>query len=518
MQRLRAGWLRRHVPAAWLFALTCALGAHAQAPEPEPAQPPPAGARKPDEPKQDDKKEEKRTEPAQPPISADEKRPVPNYDGREAEPTDAGDVLIWVPRIVLSPLYLVSEYALRRPLGWLVTTAEHERLPALLVDFFTFGPERNSGIVPTVLIDFGFKPSVGLYFFWNEFLADNNKLRARAATWGKDWLMFSVADRLEIYPGHELSLRGEFLRRPDWVYHGLGPDTLDDDLARYGSTTLSAGLNYDAAFWRSSRVQAFVGLRDVDFESDTSCCGDPSVARRMELGQLAEPVGIEDGYTIFEQGLAVTLDSRPPRFMEPTEDAPNFVTPPGSGVRLNVRGAHAGSTSLSSPLGGAPPIRYEWVRYGASLGGFLDLTGYQRVVGLSVVADFADPLNDVEPLEGVAAIPFTEQVSLGGNRPLRGFLQQRLVDRSAVAATLEYQWPIWVFLDGAMHYSVGNVFGEHLDGFKAKKLRNSIGLGVRSTTARDHPFEILVAVGTETFEQGAQIDNIRFVFGTTSGF
>lgn len=509
MQRLRAGWLRRHVPAAWFLAITCAAGAQAQEPAPEP-EPTPAAERKREEPKE--------PEPTQPPISADEKRPVPNYDGREEEPTDAGDVLIWVPRIVLSPLYLVSEYALRRPIGWLVTTAEHERLPALLVDFFTFGPERNAGIIPTGLLDFGFQPSVGLYFFWNEFLAENNKLRARAATWGKDWIRLSVANRTEIYPGHELSLRAEFLRRPDWRYHGLGPDSLDSNRGRYASTALSSAISYDALFWRSSRVQAFVGVRDVAFDAGKGCCGDHSVAWRVEQGLLDEPVGIDDGYTILEQGVGITLDSRPPRLIDPTPDQPNFVTPPGSGVRLNVRGGHAGSLTQSRPLANTPPIRYEWVHYGASLGGFLDLTGQQRVVGLSVVADFADPLNDVEPLDGVAAIPFTEQVSLGGDRPLRGFLQQRLIDRSAVAATLEYQWPIWVFLDGAMHYSVGNVFGEHLEGFEAKKLRNSIGLGVRSNTARDHPFEILVAVGTETFEQGAQIDNVRVVFGTTSGF
>ena len=33
-----------------------------------------------------------------------EKRPVPEYDGRD-EPTTAGDVLIWVPRILVSPLF-----------------------------------------------------------------------------------------------------------------------------------------------------------------------------------------------------------------------------------------------------------------------------------------------------------------------------------------------------------------------------------------------------------------------------
>ncbi|HMJ12704.1 MAG TPA: hypothetical protein VK524_14885, partial [Polyangiaceae bacterium] len=338
------------MPAACLFAATWAAGAEAQAPVAAPELAPPEQT--PLDPPAEKKKPEPEAapaKPAQPPIAADEKRPVPNYDGREEEPTDAGDVLIWVPRIALSPLYLVSEFVVRRPIGWLVTAAERERLPALLVDFFTFGPERNIGIVPTGLIDFGFKPSVGLYFFWNEFLADNNKLRARAATWGKDWLKFSVANRTEIYPGHELSLRAEFLRRPDWVFYGLGPDALDSDRARYGSTTISAGLSYDALLWRSSRVQAFVTVRDVDFEPGKGCCTDHSLEYRVDQGELAEPVGLE-GFTILEQGVGITLDSRPPRILEPPKDVADFVQPPGSGVRLNVRGAHAASLSRSAPL------------------------------------------------------------------------------------------------------------------------------------------------------------------------
>ncbi|HKU38809.1 MAG TPA: hypothetical protein VJR89_11700, partial [Polyangiales bacterium] len=68
-----------------------------------------------------------------------EKREVPDYDGRE-EPTTAGDVLLWVPRLLLSPLYLVSEYVIRVPLGFLLTAAERAQVPAFLYDLFTFGP------------------------------------------------------------------------------------------------------------------------------------------------------------------------------------------------------------------------------------------------------------------------------------------------------------------------------------------------------------------------------------------
>src|SRR5689334_3664886 len=65
-------------------------------------------------------------------------RPVPNYDGREDPPTTVGDVAIWVPRLVLSPLWVVSEYGVRRPLGFLVANVEEHHVPHLLYEFFTF--------------------------------------------------------------------------------------------------------------------------------------------------------------------------------------------------------------------------------------------------------------------------------------------------------------------------------------------------------------------------------------------
>jgi hypothetical protein len=75
-----------------------------------------------------------------------------------------------------------------------------------------------------------------------------------------------------------------------------------------------------------------------------------------------------------------------------------------------------------------------------------------------------------------------------------------------------------VWLDGGMHYAVGNVFGEHLDGFELGKLRQSFGLGLRSSGNPDHALEVLLAFGTDTFDRGAEVEAFRFVLGATSGF
>ena len=152
-----------------------------------------------------------------------------------------------------------------------------------------------------------------------------------------------------------------------------------------------------------------------------------------------------------------------------------------------------------------------FMRYGGTLGGFVDLYRH-RVIGLQATVDFVDPLGDD------AIVPFTELVDLGGARPLRGFWWRRHVDRSAATATLEYRWPIWVWLDGSLHYALGNVFGEHLKGFDLELLRQSFGIGFKANAAEDHTFELLVGGGSATFADGGEIESFRFVFGSTAGF
>jgi hypothetical protein len=441
--------------------------------------------------------------PAQAPIASDAKRPLPDYDGREAEPTDAGDVALRIPRVILFPLYLVTEFVIRRPLGALATTAEENEWPASLQG----GPVSHHGFAPTALIDYGLRSSIGLYLWADDPLFAGHQLRLRAATGGPGYFNLVLKDRIPLAARAQVSLRGEYDLRSDWVFHGLGPRSASDPV-RFRAQRFEAKLGYETRLWRTSSFVASVGVRDVAFGGDVDGDGDPEIDQAVASGRLPDvPPGYRGGYTIGVSSVRAALDTRRLEHADPLPPASDFVSPPGTGVRIAARAEHAGA------LRDAGPSRtHEWLAWGGTLAGFVDLNQRQRVLGLSLDADFVDPLDDD------AELPFTELASLGGARRLRGFLPGRLIDRSAIALQLDYQYPIWVWLDGAAHYAVGNVFGPQLDGFDARLLRSSFGLGFKSTGSRDHVFELLVAFGTETFEDGAEIESFRLVVGATNGF
>ncbi len=428
--------------------------------------------------------------PAKPASGQSPKRAVPDYDGRGEPPTTAGDVALWVPRVILSPLYFTSEFLVRRPLGWLITTAEQNQWPSAIKNIFVFGPDKKAGVVPTAFLDLGFRASFGIYAFWDDLLGKDNHLRLHATTFGKDWLQGALADRIPLGRKSSIDLRVEGTHRPDQLFHGLGPRTLDSDRTRFGIDRVLARPVFESEdLWRSSRIQVEAGFNAVRFRED-ACCDDASLDVRIAEGRAVAPPGYRSGYTSFYQRGELVIDSR--------EDRPANQT----GVRLETyleQGANARQT------------RSTWAKYGATFGGILDLKN-NRTVSLSVATLFVDPLTSG------GEIPFTEQVVLGGSGPMRGYLYGRLVDRSAAIATLKYKWPIWVFLDGAMQVAMGNVFAPHLEDFHTKLLRMSAAIGVESVGRPDHTFEILTGFGTETIENGFQVTSVRLLFGTNRGF
>lgn len=421
-------------------------------------------------------------------------RVVPNYDGRVDEPTTVGDVLIWIPRVIFAPLYFVTEFVLRRPLGWIVSTAERANLPGLLLDFFTFNDKRSAGFAPTALIDFGLKPSVGLYVFWDDVGFVGHDLRLRAATWGIDWITVSTAERYRFSDRARTALKFAFSRRPDWRFFGLGPEVARDDFSRYSSTSFDLGLSFEAEPWRASSIRWYTGWRNATFE-DQTCCSDPSIGERVAQGRFALPPGFADGYAVWLQRMSLAFDTR--------ESAG------GSGFRVELRGEQAFDV--------VDPARRSWIKYGGVIGGFLDLTGTRRVVGVSLSAFFADALfADGRPSSAI--IPFTEQIALGGDELMRGFLAGELIDTSAVVATVEYRWPVWIWLDGSVQAAVGNVLPGHLDHFSLDLMRLSTTVGFRTSSRADHSFDLLFGFGTEPFGDGFQISSFRFVIGTKEGF
>jgi hypothetical protein len=214
-------------------------------------------------------------------------------------------------------------------------------------------------------------------------------------------------------------------------------------------------------------------------------------------------------FTVFDQAAELVLDSRWPRLPSDLEPASDYVPPPDHGVRLALRGGLSQLSSQSLAPGAA--LADAWVHYGASLGGHLDVTGQQRSIGATVIVDFVDPI-------GGGEVPISDYVSLGGERPLRGFLANEFVDRSAAVLRLEYRWPVAVWLDGSLQYEAGNVFGKGLSGFELGDFRSSYSLGLATIGAQDHNFQALIALGTQSYDDGADIDSFRLVLGTTAGF
>jgi hypothetical protein len=421
---------------------------------------------------------------------AEEKREVPDYDGRGDPPTTTGDVLLWGPRIALAPPYLVSEYLLRRPLGFVITNAERSGVPILVYDFFTFGPDHNAGVFPTAFVDFGFLPSVGLYAFWNDAFTPGHDLRLRGATWGADWLSASFSERFQLKDDDSARfvLEASGLRRPDYAFFGLGPSSRQSGLVRYGKDTLETRAFVETRLWRSSSFRAELALRSVDFRRGglgTETTLDQAVAN----GTHASPPAYERGYTLARSSVSAAFDNRMPR------------PAPGSGLRLAVDAAH--SAELRRTQG--------FLSYGATLAGFADLDDRQRVLSLSVATKFVEPI-------GGGEVPFTELATLGGSEPMRGLYPDRLADRSSAVAGLSYHWPVWIWLDGVMNVEVGNVFGKHLEGIEPGKLRWSSSIGVESNGSRDQAFQFLVGVGSETFESGGKVSSFRLALGTTHGF
>jgi hypothetical protein len=428
--------------------------------------------------------------PAATPAAVTPKRPVPDYDGRGPPPRPAGDAALWVPRVLLSPLYVVSEYVLREPLAAVIPAAENADIPRKLYNFFAFGPDHKAGIVPVGLFDFDFAPSVGVYAFWRDAFGKGNDWSLHTEVWPSDWYAVSFREGARLDDRTSVLFHLAGVHRPDRVFYGLGPRSLQSNQSRFTEAVTDESVMLDWKYLRQSHLQLTAGLRSESL-GPGSFGGDPSLGQEAATGAFSVPYGYGGRYTAQYNHVLASLDSRRPW------------PAPGSGVHVEVQ-AEQGSDMISSPASG-------WIRYGGSASGFLDLDQHQRVVNLSVATQFADPLGD-------RPIPFTELVSLGGDGPMRGYFSRRMLDRSAATAALHYVWPIGPWLGGNIEAAVGNVFGEHLQGFRPELLRFSGDIGITTIGVSDYPIEAIVGVGSETFEQGGRIDSVRVTLSVNHGF
>lgn len=420
-----------------------------------------------------------------------ERRAIPDYDGRPPLGLSAGQRAAWIPRLLVAPLYVAFEYLVRRPLGTLVSFAEQVELQQRFFDFFSFGPDDNMMMVPTVSFDFGFRPNIGLVYSWKEAGHENNSVRAAFSFGGLAWQSASIADRYEAEDGsYTFGLAARANRRPDGLFWGTGREVTEAGSSRYNWTGYDLELQASTKVWRQTSFGMNFGLRAREFGDEVG--GSTSIPDRVEQGVFAAlPNGYEDGFFVYYNNAAVTFDTRNPR--------------PDSGTGVRLRG----SFELAYDLEDGPHERM-WAQYGGSAGAFVDVTGHNHVLGATIGLTFTSSL--------AGEVPFTELPTLSGDGPMRGFVGQQLIGDSGAVLLLDYHWPVWFWLDGTMHVAFGNVFDGHLEGFAPEDLRMSFGLGLAAVSKRDHFFEFLVGFGTDELSQGPDVESVRVVFGGTREF
>ncbi|HEY1908671.1 MAG TPA: BamA/TamA family outer membrane protein [Myxococcaceae bacterium] len=417
------------------------------------------------------------------------RREVPNYRQLDPVPTTAGDVLIWVPRVVLLPGYLVTEYALRVPVGAFSTASEKGNWAGKAFNFFAFGPDHKGGILPTFSFNTGFRPTIGAHFWWGDTFVAGNTLTADVAWGGSDWIRTAIGDQYRWSSTDDVAFKVFWQRRPDNVYFGIGPDTSDNFRSRYGTDHIEGRVTYTHAQKLGVRFESHARIYRTVFR-DYHCCNDPTVTERVENGELSQPPGFGENTTAAEIGGLLVLDTRNP---DPYTNR--------SGFRIGVTAAPAVDVTRG--------FDRSWIHYGGLVEGSWDVTGKGRVLSLGVFTSFADAL-------GSEPVPFNELVTVGGAEPFAGFLNGRLRDRSAIAAQLSYRWPVYAWIDGVAAVGFGNVFGKHLENFRWDSLRLSADIGVRTAAAFGRSsFQMVFGMGSEPFSQGLRLTSFRFALGVT---
>jgi len=425
----------------------------------------------------------------------EEDRVPPDFDGRPDPATTATDAALAVPHMVLVLPYLAERYLLYPPIRVFSIWAEKNRIPVKVYSLLTIGEDQRITFLPTTLVDFGFRTSIGVM------MRGSNLGHAvdgvfHVAWGGSRWWKVKLTAEIPLggdertadtpFAGSSVGVGFFYGGRPDWVFFGLGPVTFDDP-GRYFRDQLGGGAKGTLSFGHLDALGVRAWVERDRFEDGLPILGDATIEEVFDTEDIP---GFDTGYTLAETGFFLELDSRAPR------------PEPGSGGRVELTG------DFGSDVGGDLGSFVHWGVEGAL---FLDLTGHNRTLALR------QNVQGVRSL-GEGTVPFTERVILGGNELHRGFLEGELIGESATVTTLQYTWPVWVMLDGLLFAEVGNAFDRDFEGFSPGAMRASAGLGLKALGGRTSAFHAFFAFGTARFDEDFGVDSVRFAFGSERGF
>lgn len=419
-----------------------------------------------------------------------------------------GEDAVWVPRVALAPLYGVHEFLIRKPIGGIATAWEKHNVSAHVQRALTFGSHGLVGIMPTFFLDFGARPSVGATAFIN--MGRRARFTHHFGYGGPGWLSVSARQRIRLgsvkgkdarefpeqgnraWDDSQIFFGFRYHRQPDYLFMGMAQDHVDFQ-TWFADRTIGGDVGAELRFGTLDGIRIRGVVEHHALGPGRRGRGRPR-ASIEDIFDVTNPKVVPGwgDYLLGAVETTLNLDSRKER------------PAPGSGVGVQ----------LQADLGvNLETRRSGFLRWGGRTSAWLDLSrGGNRVLSIHQDIRIVTPLDD-EP------IPFPEQIALGGLVGMRGFRQGTLRGMSSFVTTIEYEWPVWAYLDAFIFTEVGNTFGQYLEGFHPGELRLSTGTGFRTTIDRDVGFVAMVGFGTTPFNDDRfRIDNVRLTVGFDRSF
>src|SRR6266545_2508644 len=94
--------------------------------------------------------------------------PDPEYYRGRSPKRDPDNWALWIPRAIFYPLYVLTEFGIRRPVRGLTGFAEKEYVPEYVTKIFN--PAPNFWWSPSFIADLAVLVSAGLQFRWTDAL------------------------------------------------------------------------------------------------------------------------------------------------------------------------------------------------------------------------------------------------------------------------------------------------------------------------------------------------------------
>lgn len=408
-----------------------------------------------------DKQETQQPQEKQDRPPADTASPPEDARGLEEPSTDPSDVGLFVPRVVLLPVKIVTQ-AIFFPLRHGLRFAQRHALMERALDIF-YNDERTAAVLPSFQFISAYGPTVGVRAVHENMAGHGEKGEISVQAGGLFNQAYEGSLTADRVGGSRLYLSSlvRYDARPRLLFEGIGDDIpeinggqLLDPRVASASTRFNQDrlLLTEAAGYTIGQPGNLVKIGGAAIYNYRTFGPNTTEDRSIEtVYDTSKLVGFRNGATTLELDATLTVDTR------------DSEATPSSGVYVDAF------------AGGVPPINaYRYAHYGVEMSGYIDLYRKTRVLILR---------GGIEAVEGdYNEIPFSSLPRLGGPTRLRGYRLDRFRDEKSALATIEYQYPIHEIVGGALFLDAGRVASNYdkLVDIPAWRIGGGAGIRVRS--------------------------------------